>query len=60
MIDMPNVIECNGFLCPICDKWHDNESRARNCCYIVEELRWICSKCGKVHDVEFEAKECCY
>ena len=47
------------YQCSACDKIHDDEDDAAECCLPEVFAVYICPKCGEAHDDEDEARECC-
>ena len=47
------------WICGRCDKSHDYEEDAAECCRPDIFENWICSSCGEYHEVEGYALDCC-
>lgn len=47
------------YQCSACDKVHDEEWAAEECCQPEVWTVWQCSVCSEIHDTEEEADDCC-
>lgn len=46
------------YQCPGCERLHDHEDDAIECCSEVWEV-WLCEVCGEHHDTKDDASACC-